>query len=315
MRWIEVSIDSNGQDIERLGAFLTRVGVDSYIEEDENDFRSFLEKNRQYWDYIDDNLEQEKRGVSRVKFYLSDDETGKNELERIKKELAGDAELSTAAVSCAFVADEDWNENWKQYYKPVNVGRRLIIMPEWEKLPEGTGRAPLWLDPGLLFGTGTHATTRMCLEALEELTKPGARMLDLGCGSGILAIAALILGAESAAGCDIDEKAPQIAGDNAARNGIGQDRFKVFVGDITSSRRLREKIGGGYDIVAANIVADVIIALSPFVKDFLAPGGTFVCSGIIEGRQNEVLAALEGAGMKIEKHSSAEDWHCFISRF
>ncbi len=170
----------------------------------------------------------------------------------------------------------------------------------------------LRLDPGLIFGTGSHATTRMCLEAMETLAAPDKRVLDLGCGSGILSIGALVLGCREAVGCDIDPKAPDVAMDNAALNGIGADRFRVCAGDILADRGMRAALGTNFDIVLANIVADVILPLAPLSREFLAPGGTFVTSGIIEGRQDEIEHALKKAGYSIEKHFCEEEWHCFV---
>ena len=215
------------------------------------------------------------------------------------------------AVETRVIADEDWENNWKQYYKPIPIGEKLVVVPAWEETP-ADGRVPLRLDPGLIFGTGSHATTRMCLEAIEGLAAPEKRVLDLGCGSGILSIGALVLGCREAVGCDIDPKAPEVALSNAALNGIGEDRFRVYAGDILSDKGMRSSFGNGFDIVLANIVADVILPLAPLSRAFLADGGTFVTSGIIEGRQDEVENALKKAGYRIEKHLCEEEWHCFV---
>ena len=212
------------------------------------------------------------------------------------------------SVSC--VEDSDWENNWREYYKPIPIGKKLVVVPEWEPIPQD-GRIPLRLDPGLIFGTGSHATTRMCLAELENYVNPGTRVLDLGCGSGILGIGALVLGAASCLGCDIDPKAPDVVRSNAALNSIGPDRLRACAGDILSDAGLRRGFGGGYDLVLANIVSDVILPLSAFVRDFLAPDGVFITSGIIEGRQDELRAALEQAGLHIVHHRCEEEWHCF----
>ena len=167
----------------------------------------------------------------------------------------------------ADVADEDWENNWKQFYKPMEIGSRLLVVPEWEEAADPT-RVKLVLNPGLTFGTGSHATTRLCLQALDTHIHGGERVLDLGCGSGILSIAALRLGAESAFACDIDEKCVDVAYENAALNGIGKDRYTVRWGDVLTDAALRQEMGAGYDIVVANIVADVIMGLSPHVRPF-----------------------------------------------
>ena len=192
------------------------------------------------------------------------------------------------------------------------MGERLVVVPEWEEIPAG-GRLPLRLDPGLIFGTGSHATTRMCLEALEEYAGPGKRVLDLGCGSGILGIGALVLGCDSCLGCDIDPKAPDVAAANAALNNFGPDRIRIVAGDVIADASLRRSFGSGYDIVLANIVSDVIIPLSAHVPAFLRRDGVFITSGIIQGRQAEVEAAIEKAGFRILRHLYEEDWHCFVA--
>ena len=306
MQWIEVSVPAKSGELDELCDRLAALGAGGMVVEDEQDFQNFLEQNHQYWDYVDEALENQYRGVSRVKFYLADDADGRSQLDAICTRL--DREVTTAIVR-----DEDWENNWRQYYVPIEVGRRLVVVPEWLEAPED-GRVPLRLDPGLIFGTGSHATTRMCLAALERFSAPGKRILDLGCGSGILAIGGLLLGCDCAVGCDIDPKAPEVAESNAALNGIGPDRFKVYAGDVLSDAGMRASLGKGYEIVCANIVADVIIPLSAIVGDFLAPDGVFLCSGIIEGRQDEVAAALKQNGFEILEHFCEEEWHCFTAR-
>ena len=304
MQWIEVSVPTRSDEIDDVCAQLAELGAGGMVVEDETDFQQFLEQNHQYWDYVDDALEAQFRGVSRIKFYLADDDDGRAQLEAIRAGIG-------RALTTATVRDSDWENNWRQYYQPIEVGERLVVVPEWLDAP-ADGRLPLRLDPGLIFGTGSHATTRMCLEAIETLAAPDKRVLDLGCGSGILSIGALVLGCREAVGCDIDPKAPDVAMDNAALNGIGADRFRVYAGDILADRGMRAALGTNFDIVLANIVADVILPLAPLSREFLAPGGTFVTSGIIEGRQDEIEHALKKAGYSIEKHFCEEEWHCFV---
>jgi ribosomal protein L11 methyltransferase len=195
------------------------------------------------------------------------------------------------------------------------VGRRIYIVPDWMRgRPVPEGRTPLYLNPGLTFGTGSHPTTQLCLELLEGTLRPGDRVLDLGCGSGILAIAALALGASRAAGVDIDPKAADVAFENAALNGIGPDRLSVYAGDVLTDKRLAGRLNPGQNrVVLANIVADVIIPLSARAGDFLAPDGVFLTSGIIEGRQGEVRAALEGNGFAVTGHRERGGWHAFFA--
>lgn len=305
MRWIEVTVNCTG-DPDLMCADLAELGVGGMIVEDEQDFENFLENNHAYWDYVDEELENKFKGVSRVKFYLSDDEEGKALLNTVANFLGKMPET-------AFVQDSDWENNWKEFYKPIEVGEKLVVVPEWEPVPED-GRIPLKLDPGLIFGTGSHATTKMCLAALESVAGPGKTVLDLGCGSGILGIGALLLGCDRCAGCDIDPKAPEVALSNAGLNGITAEKFDIRAGDVLSDASMRKALGSNYDIVTANIVSDVIIPLSGFVKEFLKPGGTFITSGIIEGRQDEVRQAIEDNGFTILEHHNEDDWHCFVAR-
>ena len=304
MRWIEVCCETPETEIDSRCEELAALGAEGFVIENEHDFQSFLENNRQYWDYVDEALEQQFAGASRIKFYLSDDEAGHAVLASVQARYS---------VTTSYVADSDWENNWKQYYQPIEVGDKLVVVPEWMETPDD-GRLPLRLDPGLTFGTGSHATTRMCLAALERFAHSGVRLLDLGCGSGILGIGGLVLGADRCVGCDIDPKSPDVAAANAALNGIGPDRFTVYAGNILSDEGLRRELGTGYPVVLANIVSDVIIPLSAFVRRFMAPGGVFITSGIIEGRQDEVRAALEHNGFSIEEHRSEDDWHCFVCR-
>ena len=305
MRYIEVTVNTPAGEIDDRCQQMTDMGAGGFVIENEEDFREFFENNRQYWDYVDEGLEQSFKGLSRIKCYLTDDDDGQAVLRRIRAAY-GD-------VGTAFVEDGDWENNWRQYYKPIEVGEKLMVVPEWEEAP-ADGRLPLRLDPGLIFGTGSHATTRMCLAALEDYAKPGARVLDLGCGSGILGIGALILGAESCTGVDIDPKAPGVVMANAALNGIGPGSLTALAGDILSDASLRQSLGGGYSLVLANIVADVIIPLSAMARQFMAPGAVFICSGIIDHRSADTAAALRGAGFEIVRQLSEDEWHCFICR-
>ena len=305
MRWIEVCVNTPEELIDERCEAMAAMGAGGFVIENESDFRDFLENNHQYWDYVDQELEDKFKGVSRIKCYLSDDDSGWDILHRIR--------AAYDDVGISYVADSDWENNWREYYKPIEVGEKLVVVPEWEDTPDD-GRLPLRLDPGLIFGTGSHATTRMCLSSLERFAGPGKKLLDLGCGSGILGIGGLVLGADSCVGCDIDPKAPDVALSNAALNGIGPERFKVYAGDIIGDAGLRRELGSGYDVVLANIVSDVIIPLSTWVRGFMAEGGVFITSGIIEGRQDEVRAALEKNGLAVSDHLCEEEWHCFVCR-
>lgn len=305
MRYIEVSVNTPKDDIELRCQEMADMGAGGFVIENEDDFRDFLEHNHQYWDYVDDELENKFAGVSRIKCYLTDDEDGLSILRQIN--------AAYDDVQTGYVEDSDWENNWREYYKPIEVGETLVVVPEWETAPDGA-RKPLRLDPGLIFGTGSHATTRMCLAALEKYSAPGVNVLDLGCGSGILGIGALLLGCDSCLGVDIDPKAPDVVMSNAALNGIGADKMTAWAGDIIGDASLRARIGGNYRLVLANIVADVIIPLSGLVRQFMAPDAVFICSGIIEHRWPETEAALISNGFEILGHRSEEEWHCFVCR-
>ena len=305
MNYYEITIDTSSEELDSVCARLEELGIAGFIIEDEADFRNFLEQNTQYWDFVDNELESKYSGLSRVKLYLEENSNGEEMLRTVRSEYP--------QCTVASVKDSDWENNWREFYKPIETGERLVVVPQWEEVPAG-GRTPLFLDPGLIFGTGSHATTKMCLEAAEKFSCPGAKVLDLGCGSGILGIAALVLGCESSTGVDIDPKAPDVAADNAALNEIGSDRFKVYAGDVLSDKSLITALGSGYDIVFANIVADVIIALAPKVRAFMAEGGVFICSGIIDGRDAETEAALKKSGFQIEKHLHLEEWNAYICK-
>lgn len=303
MNWLEITLKAVPEELDALCDRLEEAGVSGLVINDETTVNDFLDKNKKYWDYVDEDVLESVKGVCSVQFYLEESESGLIELERIRAAVPGEYAVKT-------VKNEDWENNWKEYYKPIETGKRLVIVPEWLEVPEG-GRVPLRMDPGLIFGTGSHPTTRMCLEELEKLTPK--TVLDLGCGSGILGIAALLLGAEQAVGCDIDEKAPHVVMENGALNGLYADRLIIYDGDVLSDKLLEKRLEGKYDLVLANIVADVIINLTPAVPKWMASGASFICSGIIEGRQYEVEQALTKAGFRIVNHRKQEEWHCYVA--
>ena len=317
MKWLELKLDTSPAGLDPVSQLLEEQGITGLVIDDEGDFRDFLEHNHQYWDYVDEELMQEKQGLCRITFYLSDDPEGYHRLAQVRMALsqlkAAHPEYAPLLLTMNDLEDADWENNWKQFYKPMEIGERLIVVPEWEQA-NTQGRIPLILNPGLTFGTGSHATTRLCLTALEKHVRGGETVLDLGCGSGILSIAALLLGADRAVACDIDEKCMDVAYENAALNGVGRDRYTVRWGDVVTDRALRRELGGPYDVVVANIVADVIIGLSGQVRPFLKEDGLFLCSGIIDDRAEEVAQCLRDNGWTIAETRSSEGWFSYLCR-
>ena len=317
MEWLELKIDTSPSGLDAVTELLEQQGVTGVIIDDEADFKEFLEHNRQYWDYVDEALLQEKTGVSRVTFYLERNEAALDVIARVRMAMS---DLKKARPECGpllltidNVADADWENNWKRFYKPMEIGERLLVVPQWEQSRDD-GRVKLVLNPGLTFGTGSHATTRLCLQALDKYIRGGEKILDLGCGSGILSIAALVLGAKEAFACDIDEKCVDVAYENAALNGVGRDRYTVRWGDVLTDKTLQAEFGGGYDMVVANIVADVIMGLSDKVRPFLKEGGLFLCSGIIDDRAEEVFTKLRADGWTVIEQHDSEGWYSFLCR-
>ena len=317
MEWLEMKIDTSHAGLDPVCAMLEQQGVTGLMIDDETDFQDFLEHNRQYWDYVDEELLAEKRGVSRVTFYLERNENALSTIAAVRMAMSAmkkaHPEYAPLLLTMDNVADADWENNWKQFYKPMEIGDRLLVVPEWEQASDPQ-RITLRLNPGLTFGTGSHATTRLCLRALDAHIHGGERVLDLGCGSGILSIAALCLGAAEAFACDIDDKCVDVAYENAAINGIGKDRYTVRWGNVVTDRALQREFGGEYDIVVANIVADVIIGISPQVRPFLKKGGLFLCSGIIDTRAEEVADRLRQDGWEIRERNTSEGWYSFLCR-
>ena len=322
MNWTQVDIYTATPAIDLLSVRLQDLGIRGCMVQDAEDFQEFLEQKDGKWDYLEDGLMDLASCETCVTVYLPEDAQGAETLAALRAMLAQmksedtEGQYGRLEAVCSGIREEDWANNWKQYFKPFPVGKKLYIKPSWEEpTAAAEGRTILEIDPASSFGTGQHHTTRLCLELMEnEIVPDSTRLLDLGCGSGILSIAALRLGAVSAKAVDIDDKCLTVAYENAALNGIGKDRYTVLVGDVLSNGALRETLGGGYDVVVANIVADVIIGLAPMVRQFLKPGGLFLCSGIIDTRAGEVADALRQNGWEIETTRSGEGWYSYACR-
>ena len=308
MAWLEITVNTASKDVEDVAARLTARGYADLVIEDQAEFESFLEENRAYWDYIDDEFQKKLEGLSRIKLYLEEsDEAG---LARLRDTVA---ELGIT-MEAKPLPETDWEESWKDSYPPQEVGENLVVLPYW-LAEEKTGRKKIILDPGLTFGTGAHPSTQMVMEAMEQRVQPGWHCLDLGSGSGILSITALRLGAQSAVGVDIDPKAEDIARENAAYNGFGSPAFTALTGNVTEDKALMGRLSENhYDLLLVNIVADVIIGLSPILPDFMGEQTLLICSGILDSRLDDVTAALEKAGLTITEIRAKEEWRCVLAK-
>ena len=304
MAWLEITIDTTSEKINYVVTNLTARGFADLVIEDQEEFETFLDENRAYWDYIDEDLQEKLQGLSHIKIYLEDTDTaGMDRLESAVSDLK-------LTMQVKALEETNWEESWKDNYPPQEIGEKIVILPYWLAGQEGD-RLPVILDPGLTFGTGAHPTTRMVVQTMEELIRPGAHCLDLGSGSGILSLTALRLGAASAVGIDIDPKAEDIARENAAYNGFGAPEFTAVTGNVTEDREIMESLAAKeYDVVLVNIVADVIIGLSPVLPNFLTEKSTLICSGILDTRLDDVLAALTAAGLTVLEVKAEEDWRC-----
>ena len=304
MAWLEITIDTTSEKINTVVTHLTARGFSDLVIEDQEEFETFLEDNRAYWDYIDEGLQEKLQGLSHIKLYLEDTDTAS----RQRLEDAA-AELSLP-MTVKVLEETNWEESWKDNYPAQEVGEKIVVLPYWLAGQEGD-RIPVILDPGLTFGTGAHPTTQMVVQSMEQLIRPGYHCLDLGSGSGILSLCALRLGAASAVGIDIDPKAEDIARENAAYNGFGSPEFTALTGNVTEDKELMDSLAAReYDVVLVNIVADVIIGLSPVLPNFLTEKSVLICSGILDVRLPDVLEALQKAGLTVTRVMEKEDWRC-----
>ena len=304
MAWLEITIETTSKKMDHAVTNLTAHGFSDLVIEDQEEFETFLEDNRAYWDYIDEGLQQKLQGLSRIKLYLEDTDTqGMARLEGVLNQLGLSAKIAP-------LPETNWEESWKDNYPPQPIGEKIVILPYWLAGTE-CDRLSVILDPGLTFGTGAHPSTQMVIETMEQVVKPGFRCLDLGSGSGILSITALRLGAESAVGVDIDPKAEAIARENAAYNDFCAPAFTALTGNVTEDTALMEQLAAQeYDLVLVNIVADVIIGLAPYLPHFLTEKSTLILSGILDVRLPDVLEALEQAGLAVVSIREKEDWRC-----
>ena len=301
MNWTEITIKiptAYTEQAEAIANMTVPYGI--YIED-------YSDLEQKAWeiahiDLIDEQLLKSDRKNSIIHIYISECDNAAEALEFLKERLA--AEKIPFSLGSVGVEDTDWNENWKKYFHPIEIGKKLAVVPSWEKYENKENRTILSIDPGAAFGTGTHATTSLCLEMLQDKITPDTKMLDIGAGSGILALSAVLLGAENAVGVDIDAQSVKTAKENAEINGIS-DKTEFIVGDLA------DKISGQYDVICANIVADVIIRLLPDAKAFMKDNTSLIISGIIDIRKDDVLSAVAENGFTVTEESYRDNWCAF----
>lgn len=314
MEWTEVNIYTATAGIELLCAKLMDIGIKGFVIQDAEDFNEFLENKNGKWDYIDEDLMGLSTCETKITVYLPSNSQGADMLLSIRTMLSqmksddADDVYGRLEAELSSIREEDWANNWKQYFKPVKIGEKLVIKPSWEEYENDGSRIVLEIDPASSFGTGQHHTTRLCLELLEKSLKKGDWILDMGCGSGILSIGAMLLGAENAIAVDIEQNAAETAMENAVKNNIKPEKYRTFYGNVLTDEALADKIDAKYDVIAANIVADVLIAMKDHFLRYIKSGGILIVSGIIEDRMHEVIGELESVGFKNPQININEGW-------
>lgn len=300
--WTEVKIVVDAKNVDKAGDIASMVvpyGI--YIED-------YSELEKEAWeiahiDLIDEELLEKDRTKAIVHVYIAPQENPQEAVAFLRERYS--AENIDNEILLNACKNEDWENNWKQYFHPIPVGEKLLIRPTWEDEYDAGDRKVLNIEPGLAFGTGTHETTRLCLETLEKHINDGTTVLDIGCGSGILSVASLLLGAEKAVGVDIDALAVKTAIENGEANGFREPEYTILQGNLT------DKVSGKYNVVVANIVADIIIMFCENVADFMYDDSVFITSGIIDTREQDVLDAFDKFGFEVVGRHSEGGWVCF----
>ena len=315
MNWTEVTIETAKQGMDVLCALLTDLGFKGFSIHDPDDFDELMAGKVGHWDYLEEGLEAElTAGAPNVTVYVPENAQGAEQMTAIKTLIAqlkmreDAADFGSLNMTGKGIREEDWANNWKQYFRPLPTGDRLWVTPTWVDEPIPEGRTALRIDPGSSFGTGQHDTTKLCLGLLEQCVTPQSRVLDIGCGSGILSIGAMLLGASEAYAVDIEQNAAEAAAENAERNGISAENYHTFCGNILEDAALTAQLGKGYDVLCANIVADILIAMRELFFDFMADGASLLLSGIIDERLDEVLAAMQETGFHVQKIEQSAGW-------
>lgn len=316
MKWIRFTLDTHTDAVDMLSYMLDEIGVEG-IEIEDHVPLSEEDKKKMFVDILPD--PEENDGSAKVHFYMEpencDPEKIMLQVQDIFQEVKSFCNIGKGTVSLSETEDKDWINNWKTFFKPFRAADNIVIKPTWEDYTKENEKDILIeIDPGVAFGTGSHETTKLCIQALSKYTKTGDSVLDVGCGSGILSIAALKLGAGHATAIDIDDVAVKVAAENMEVNHIAPDQYTLFAGDLITNSYLKVKAGTGHDIVVANILADVIIPLTGVIRPHLKKGGLYITSGIINTKEAEVREALERNGFEILSLEYMKEWCCFIAR-
>ncbi len=301
MDWTEISVEVNAAQIDDAAAIANMTVPYGIYIEDYSDLENEVQQIA-HIDLIDEDLLKMDRSKAKIHIYIDPEDNIGEAVQFLKERLTAASIPHT--IDMTDVQEDDWLNNWRKFFKPMPIGEKLLINPSWYTDTDPDGRVVMNIDPGLAFGTGKHETTRLCMEALERYVKGGEKVLDVGCGSGILGIASVLLGAQSAFGVDIDELAVRTANENAAVN-REEDKFTAIAGDLV------DKVDGKYDIVVANIVADAIIALSASVSEFMKEDSVYIVSGIIDTRADDVKNAV-GDRFEIIEENTYRGWYCFV---
>ncbi len=316
MKWIKFTIETTTQAVDLISSMLAEIGIEG-IEIEDNVSITEEEKKAMFIDILPE-LEPDD-GTAKINFYMDPEQDINATLEEVQnglKELADFVDVGTGQIRVSDTEDKDWINNWKEFFKPFRVAEDIIIKPTWEKLEDAKpDDLVIEIDPGTAFGTGAHETTKLCILGLRKYITKATKLLDIGCGSGILSIIGIKLGARYAVATDIDPAALTATYENIEVNGIASDQFKVLSGNIIEDKTMQEEVGfETYDIVTANILADVIIPLSAEVGRHLKKGGLFISSGIIYMKKEEVKEAILNNGFEIIEINEMGDWVSFVAR-
>ena len=316
MKWIRFSIDTHVDAVDLLSYMLDEIGVEG-IEIEDHLPLSEEDKKKMFVDILPDPVEND--NTAKVHFYMEpegcDPEKVILQVQNILQEISQFSEIGKGTISLSETEDKDWINNWKTYFKPFRAAKNIVIKPTWESYEkEREEDLLIEIDPGIAFGTGSHETTKLCIQALEKYVQKGNTVFDVGCGSGILSIAAIKLGADYVTAMDIDEVAVKVARENMEVNHLSREQYSVYTGNLLQEGAVREVSGKKYDLLIANILADVIIPLTDLAGQYIKKGGLYITSGIIDTKEEEVRQALLHNGIEILDTTHMKEWCCFIAR-